>query len=94
MNKTPRRYKKIDNHTIQLIVEKATDIDLAKLIEGRDQLIAQIKDLNERLINIKEIIAEADKLGIVPKIKDKDVERKRPIKEGRGEKSDTPKPKI
>jgi len=75
-NLTPRRYEKVDANTIKIIVEQEKAIDLANLIAGKDQLTAQIKDLTERLKNIDEIIVEAKKLGIVPKVKSKDVKKK------------------
>ncbi len=89
MNKIPR-YEKVDNHTIQVIVEKATNLDLAGLIKGREQVAQQIKDLSARLKNIDDVIVKAKELGIVPKV---DTGKKKPAKEGRGEKPNTPKPK-
>ena len=76
MNKTPRRYAKVDEHTIKLIVEKEQIIDLANLLEAKKQLESQIADLQARSENINEIIAEAIKLKITPKVKEKDVEKK------------------
>ena len=76
MPKIPRRYEKADAHTIKLIVEKEQQLDLAGLIEAETQLNVQIKDLIGRLENISEIIAEAKKMGITPKVKDKDVKKK------------------
>ncbi len=70
MNETPRRYEKVDAHTVKLIVEKSSDMELSTLIGVKEQLTAQIKDLNERLDNVNEILAEAKKLGITPKPKD------------------------
>ncbi len=73
MNKTPRRYEKVDKHTIKLITENATNIDLGDLIKTRQLFIEKIEDLNVRLQNTNEIIAEAKKLGIIPKPKDKKI---------------------
>lgn len=76
MPKIPRRYEKIDAHTVKLIVEKEQNLDLASLITAKEQLEGQIKDLTGRLENINEIIKEAGRLGITAKVKDKDVEKK------------------
>jgi len=70
------KYKKVDDNTIQVIVEKATNLDLAGLIKGREQIAQQIKDLTIRLKSIDDVIIKAEELGIVPKEKDKDVEKK------------------
>lgn len=66
------KYKKVDNHTIQVIVEKATNLDLAGLIKGREQIAQQIKELTERLKNVDDVIAKAKELGIVPKVEKKE----------------------
>lgn len=76
MTRIPRRYEKIDAHTIKLIVEKEQKLDLAGLIEAETQLNDQIKDLIGRRDNISEIIAEATNMGITPKVKEKGVEKK------------------
>jgi len=61
------KYEKVDAHTIKVITERATNIDLAGLIKGREQLIKQRDGINERLKEIDKVIKEAKKLGIIPK---------------------------
>ncbi len=62
------KYKKIDANTIQVITEKAVNLDLAGLIKGREQVAQQIKDLSARLKNIDDVIVKAKEMGIVPKV--------------------------
>ena len=76
MPRIPRRYEKVDAHTIKLIIEKEQKLELAGLITAKEQLEEQIKDLKGRLENIAEIITEAKKLGIVPKPVEKKKEKK------------------
>ncbi len=61
------RYEKVDAHTIRVIQEKASNVDMISLIKSRDQMFEDIKALKERAKSLEVIIAEAKKLGIVPK---------------------------
>ena len=67
--KTPRRYEKVDAHTLRLIVEKADDIPLAQLIETRRKVQADLDRSVRVIANIDEMLAKAKELGIVPKPK-------------------------
>lgn len=64
------KFEKVDDNTIRIIVEKADEVPLARLIETRKQIVEQRDNMNKTLKNIDEILTEAKKLGITPKLKD------------------------
>lgn len=77
MSKIPRRYEKVDDHTIRIIVEKSENIPVARLLENKQKIREAIKNLEadlkaekERSLkvikNIDEMIAKAKELGITP----------------------------
>lgn len=63
------KFEKVDKNTIRIIVERAEDVPLAKLVENRVTLLEQKKNIEQTLKNLDEILAEAKKLGIVAKPK-------------------------
>ena len=65
------KFEKVDKNTIRIIVERAEDVPLAKLVENRATLLEQKKTIEERLKNVDQVLATAKKLGIVAK-KEKD----------------------
>jgi len=73
MNKP--RYEKVDANTLKVIIEKASDVPLSQLIDNKTKIEGEIKRMQEVLKNINEMLVEAKKLGVVPKVKDKDVEK-------------------
>ena len=68
------RYEKVDAHTIKVIKEQASEVGLINLIKTREDLLNKIKSFNDGLKKLDVIIAEAKKLGITPKEKDKEIE--------------------
>ena len=69
------KFKKVDKHTIRIIVEKANDVPVAQLLDNKKQLLEQKKSLETTIKNIDEILAEAKRLGITAKTS-KDVKKK------------------
>jgi len=74
------KFEKVDDNTIRIIVEEANDVPLAKILENRDKLLAQKKQMrkdlakqeeyiDQALKNIEEILTQAVKLGIFAKLK-------------------------
>ena len=66
MNKIPRRYEKVDDHTIKLIVEQAENVPVSRLIENKKKLVKQREEINKVIENIDEMLAKAKELGITP----------------------------
>jgi len=74
MNKiTPKKFEKVDDHTVRVIAEKIDDIDLGVLLKNRDLMLDAVKQLEDKLQlhkdkleQIQMLITEAEKLGIVP----------------------------
>ena len=77
------KFQKVNDNTIRIIVERAEEIPLAKLLENRKTLLEQKKQLraevlkqekiiDERIKNIDKVLAEAKKLGIVAKVEQKE----------------------
>lgn len=73
---TPRRYEKVDEHTVRVIREQITEVDLTVLFKNRDvvreDLNKRQKDIaivEDRLTQIEEVIAEALVLGITQEVK-------------------------
>lgn len=64
-------FEKVDDNTIQIIVEKATNVPLIQIVENKKKLLAQKAQIEEALKNIEEILAEAKKLGITAKVVEK-----------------------
>lgn len=68
---TPRpKFEKVDAHTIRIVVERAEDVPLAKLVENRVTLLEQKKAIEQTLKNLDEILEAGKKLGIVAKEKE------------------------
>ena len=66
------KFKKIDAHTIRIIVEKANDVPLIQLLDNKKELLEQKEMIEDRLKNIENVLIEAKKLGITAsKIKDR-----------------------
>ena len=61
------RYEKVDAHTIRIIQERATEVDLANLLKSKSDIENNLKILQKQLEIHEEMIAEAKKLGITPK---------------------------
>lgn len=70
------KFEKVDANTIRIIVEKANDVPLGQILNNEKQLLAQKKQIEDALQNIAEIKAQAKKLGITLKPKDKDPRKK------------------
>jgi hypothetical protein len=66
------KYEKVDDNTIRIIVEKADNVSLSKLIETKKAIEAKLIQLQTTLDNINEILKNAEKMGIVAKEKDRD----------------------
>lgn len=66
------KFKKVDNHTIEIIIEKSNKIPLSAIMQNREQLLEKKAQIEKALKNIDEIIENAKKLGITPKEKEKD----------------------
>ena len=60
------RIEKVDNHTLKLILERATDIPFQQLLNNKKVLEEKIKKQTATLKNVIEMIKEATKLGITP----------------------------
>ena len=60
------KFEKVNDHTIRIIIEKADEVPLAKLIETKKQIEEKLIQLNQTLTSINEILGNAEKLGIVP----------------------------
>ena len=69
------KFEKVDKHTIRIIVERAENVPLAKLVDNKEKILAQKKVLETTLKNLDEILTEAKKLGITAEEKDKDVKK-------------------
>lgn len=80
------KFEKVDANTIRIIVEKFDDVPLTELLDNRKKMVAQKEQLKKDVLaqekmvdqtikNIDEILAEAKKLGITAKEKDKDVNK-------------------
>jgi len=70
------KFEKVDKNTIKIIVENSKNIPLSTIINNQKQLLEQKAQIEEALKNVDTILANAKKLGIVPKEKTKDVEKK------------------
>ena len=63
------RYEKIDSCTIKIITEKKDDVPISKLLENKKLITEKIEQMQATLKAINEILAEADKMGIVAEVK-------------------------
>ena len=63
------KFEKVNDNTIRIIVERAEEVSLVKLIETKKQLEEKKTQIEASLININEILENATKLGIVPEEK-------------------------
>ena len=61
------RYEKVNAHTIRIIQERATEVDLANLLKSKKDIETNLQILQKQLEIHEEMIAEAKKLGITPK---------------------------
>ena len=62
------KYEKVDAHTIKIIVEKSQNVPLFQIIENKKKLLEQKAQIEATLINIDNILGEARKLKITPKV--------------------------
>jgi len=76
MSKYPQ-FEKVDNNTIKIIVENSKDVPLSAIMQNRKQLLEQKAQIEEALKNVDTILKNAEKLGITPKEKDKDVKKEK-----------------
>jgi ATP-dependent Clp protease ATP-binding subunit ClpA len=79
MKKIPKpKFEKVDDNTIRIIVEKIQNVPLSQIIDNREKLLKQKKQMKEdvetqekiidqTIKNIDEVLAEAKRLGIVAK---------------------------
>ena len=77
------KFEKINDYTIRMIVENATDIPLKDLLLRQEELLKQQIQVNNQkqtidklLTDIDNILANADKLGIKPEEIQKDTPKK------------------
>jgi hypothetical protein len=63
------RFEKVNDNVIRIIFEKADEVPLAKLLENKKLVEEKIKQMQDTLKSINEIIENAEKLGIVPEEK-------------------------
>ncbi len=75
------KYKKVNDSTIKIIVEKSNDIPLHVILQNQEQLLENKKRIEEALENIKEVLENAERLGITPMEKDKVPNKKHPVYE-------------
>jgi len=82
---TPKKFEKVDEHTLRIIAEKIDEIDLGILVSNQGVMRDQVKQFEnklkvatERLAHIDMLIDEAKKLGI--KEEEKDVNPQKPKK--------------
>jgi len=65
------KFEKVNDNTIRIIVERAEDVPLAKLVENRAKLLEQKKNIEQTLRNVDEILEAAERLGIIAKSNEK-----------------------
>jgi len=65
------RFEKVNDNVIRIIFEKADEVPLAKLLENKKLVEEKIKQMQDTLKNINEILENAEKLGIVAEEKEK-----------------------
>jgi hypothetical protein len=63
------KYEKVNEHTIRVISEKAEDVPVNTLLETLKQCEAKKVQLEQLINNIKDILKNADELGITPEEK-------------------------
>lgn len=63
------KFEKVNDNTIRIIVERADEVPLAKLLETKKQLEEKKIQIEISLASINEILDNAEKLGIVPEEK-------------------------
>ncbi len=59
------KFEKVNDNVIRIIVEKADEVSLVKLIESKKAIEEKIAQLTTALNNLNEIIENAEKMGIV-----------------------------
>jgi len=71
--KVPKRYEKVNDNTLRIILEVQDDVTLNRLLanekqleERKTQLETELKQVTEILVNVNKMIEEAKKLGITP----------------------------
>ena len=60
------KYEKVDEHNIRVIVERGDVVSLSKLLENKKLLEQKVKEYQDKLDYISQVIAEAEKLGVQP----------------------------
>jgi len=58
------KYTKVDEHTLQITVEKSNNVTVTHLLQNRIGVKEEYDRLGQVLKNIDEMLAEAKKLGI------------------------------
>jgi len=76
MNEKPVKVEKADDNTLRLVLTRTENVTMVNLLANKKQLEDKIADMQKVLDNVNEMLSEATKLGIVPKEKSKDVEKK------------------
>ncbi len=61
------KFEKVDDYTIKIIIEKASDVPLSQIIENKKHVLEQKRAIEQALKNINEILEEAKRLGITVK---------------------------
>ena len=61
------KFTKVDEHTIKITVENASDVPLFQIVENKVRLLNEKKQIESALKHIEEILDNAKKLGITVK---------------------------
>ena len=61
------KFEKVDENTIKITVEHADNVPLFKMIENKKNIEKQIKNFEQTLKHINEILDNAKRLGITAK---------------------------
>ena len=70
------KYEKVNNHTIRIIIEKAEEVPITRLIKNLKDLEQERDRINKVIDNINDILHKAIELKITPEPKDKKVNKK------------------
>lgn len=65
------KYERVNDNTIRIIVEKADEVSMTKLIETKKQIEEKLVQLKQTLESINDILNNAEQLGINLEEKDK-----------------------
>ena len=64
------KFEKVNDNTVRIIVEKADEVPLAKLLELKKMLEEKLAQMTATLNHVNKIIANAEQLGITVPEKD------------------------